>query len=67
MTDYSRMAALIQFARVHYDGHFTVLRFTTNWRVGFGTPYGREDIDALVAGKTFAEAARAALGPPHGD
>lgn len=45
-----------------YDGHFTVLRFTTNWRIMFGTPYDRECIDTLTyVGKTFSEATENAL------
>jgi hypothetical protein len=32
------MTCLESCARLHYDGHFTVMRFTTNWRVCFGTP-----------------------------
>jgi len=59
--DYWRVASLIQYARVHFDGHFTILRFTSNWRVGFGTPNSREDIDAMAEGKTFDEAMSAAL------
>jgi hypothetical protein len=43
------------------DGHFTILKFTTNWRVGWGTPEGRCDIDRLFAGHTLVEAAAAAL------
>jgi hypothetical protein len=43
------------------DGHLTIMKFTTNWRIGFGTPIDRTDIDALAPGITFAEAARAAL------
>lgn len=42
-------------------GHFTVMRFSTNWRVGFGTPADRCDICALFEGKTFEEAASKAL------
>lgn len=38
-------------------GHFTVMKFTTNWRVGFGTPASRCDIDQMWEGETFAKAA----------
>ena len=41
--------------------HFTVMNFTTNWRVGFGTPVSRCDIDQMWEGETFADAARSAL------
>src|SRR5262249_29178727 len=52
---------LVERAKREFDGHLTVCRFTTNWRVGFFTPESREDIDRLTAGKTFEEAAAAAL------
>jgi hypothetical protein len=44
-----------------FDGHLTIMKFTDNWRVGFGTPHDRRDIDAMAAGKSFEEAARTAL------
>ena len=44
-----------------FGGDFTVMKFTTNWRVGFGTPASRCDIDQMWEGKTFAAAAQAAL------
>ena len=51
----------IRVAKKRHDGHFAIMRFTTNWRVMFGTPYGRDDIDQAFAGLTFADAAGAAL------
>jgi hypothetical protein len=51
-------------AKKRAGGHFTVMRFTTNWRVGFGTPSDREDIDQMHVGPTFEEAAWAALEEP---
>lgn len=55
------MRDLIDRAIRFHDGHFTIMRFTTNWRVGFGTPDSREDIDDMAKGNIFAEAAFAAL------
>jgi len=52
---------LIQRAERDFDGHLTILRFTTNWRVGFVTPDERADIDGIPVGKTFEDAANAAL------
>ena len=52
---------LVNYANEHFDGHFTVMKFTTNWRVGFGTPMDREDIEQMCEGKTFEEAAQRAL------
>lgn len=48
-------------ANEKYDGHLTVLKFTTNWRIGFLTPVDRDQIDELAVGSSFAEAARNAL------
>ena len=38
------------------DGHFTVMKFTTNWRVGIGTANNREQIRLLSEGRSFIEA-----------
>jgi hypothetical protein len=47
------------------DGHLTIMRFTTNWRVWFGTPGDRGEIQAAPKGRTFQEAAwKALLAPP---
>lgn len=39
-----------------YDGHFTIMKFTTNWRFCFGTASGRKDISQMAEGKTMEEA-----------
>jgi hypothetical protein len=52
---------LIERAQRDFDGHLTILRFTTNWRVGFITPSERSDVDSFPVGDTFEEAAKAAL------
>ncbi len=45
-----------------YDGHFTIMKFTTGYRVSFGgQPDGREDIQQMPAGDTLGEAIVAAL------
>lgn len=49
-----------QIARQKYDGHLTVMRFTTNWRVTFGTPYDRDDITKAHERATLADALEAA-------
>lgn len=48
-------------ANENYDGHLTVLKFTTNWRIGFVTPTDRDQIDEMAAGNSFEEAAQHAL------
>lgn len=48
-------------ARKRSDGHVTIMRFTTNWRVGFDTPNDLYAPNVMHSGKTFAEAAIKAL------
>ena len=55
---------LIETADKLSDGHLTVMKLATNWRVGFFTPNRREDIDFMSVGKTFADAACIALESP---
>jgi hypothetical protein len=62
--DWKLMAELESLAVERYGGHFTVLRFTTNWRVAFTTvPTSTMDgaVRGMSVGKTFAEAAQAAI------
>jgi hypothetical protein len=47
-----------------FDGHLTIMKFTTNWRVGFGTPSDHAEIADMCVGKTFEEAAELALSHP---
>jgi hypothetical protein len=51
------IAELIEAANRRFDGHLTILKFTTNWRVALHTPIDRYDIDKMTAGRTFEEAA----------
>ncbi len=34
-------------AKDSYDGHLTILRFTTNWKSAFGTVVERDEINSL--------------------
>jgi hypothetical protein len=61
MTDQQWLDELVRVAKDEYDGHFTIMRFTTNWRVGFGTVNSRREVCALGEGETFAAAAEQAL------
>src|SRR5579863_2880772 len=61
------MSALLLRAHKH-GGHITILKFTTNWRIAFGTIEWHPDllswraaIEAMPVGQSFAEAAAAAL------
>lgn len=44
-----------ELANKKSDGHFTIMRFTTNWRVSLSTPNDREDIGKMYAGSTLEE------------
>ena len=47
---------LTQLANILSDGHYTICKFTTNYRVGLGTPNDRECINKMAEGKTLSEA-----------
>lgn len=57
---FKRLEAL---AKRFSDGHFTVMRFSGNWRVCFHTieAANRNDIQDMSCGKTFEEAATKAI------
>ena len=59
------MARLADVAAKISDGNFTVMKFSTTWRVGFYTPDGRGDTLGMAEGKTFEEAAEKALANPE--
>ena len=53
---------LIHIANESYDGHLTIMKFTTNWRVGFGTPNDRAQLKEMTyEGDGLAEAALKAI------
>ncbi len=59
--DFKLLDRLVKTVDAMFYGHLTILKFTTNWRVGFLTPADYDDIQGLVEGKTFAEAAQKAI------
>ncbi len=65
--DLALLQELERVANEKYDGHVTIMKFTTNWRVWFGTPGDRGDIQAAPNGQTFRVAAERALAtaPSH--
>jgi hypothetical protein len=72
-SDAESMRRLMEMADQHHDGHVTILKFTTNWRIAFGTiewkpelPEWRDAIAAMPVGRTFAEAAGAAMRAANG-
>ena len=50
------LAQLEDHANLKYDGHYTVLKFTTGFKVSFGTITDREEIDSLVNYETLKKA-----------
>lgn len=51
-----------QIAKERYDGHFTLMRFTTNWRFCFGTvELDRSGIQKMESGKTLVDAVMKAV------
>jgi hypothetical protein len=58
---------LVDIANERFDGHVTIMKFTANWRVGFGTPsqvYRADELE-MMEGKTLEEAATKALANPR--
>jgi hypothetical protein len=59
------MKGLIQqletIAGEEFDGHYTILAFTTNFRVAFGTPWHHEQYLEVPAFSTLEEAVRNAV------
>jgi hypothetical protein len=51
----------IEEAKILKDGHFTLMKFTTNWRAGFGTPTSMEHVQEFHSGESAIEAMKNAL------
>ena len=47
------LSALSAAARRVSDGHFTVMRFTTEYRVCLGTPEDRDDVEKMFCAETM--------------
>jgi len=51
------MENLISIANQKYDGHFTLMKFTTDWRCCFGTIWDSlRGTEFMAKGKTMHEA-----------
>lgn len=55
MNTQEKMDKVIEIANKKYDGHFTLMKFTTNWRFIFGTIDNREEIKYMESAKTLDE------------
>ena len=63
--DSAIFAALEAIALNRFDGHYSVMRFTTTWKVQFGPPpQTRDEIDAMPTGQSLAEAFLVAVSRP---
>jgi len=65
MSEINLMELVEYFAKKH-DGHFTLMKFTTEWKAMFFTPdldsgKGRAQVKQVVAGGTAEEATLIAL------
>lgn len=49
------MSTVCTIATLKYNGHFTILSFTTNYKGSFGTVTEREDIDQLTPCESLKE------------
>lgn len=56
MTQVNRFAKALKIANEKFDGHLTIMKFTTNWRVTFGTFGERFEIGAMPEGKFLDDA-----------
>lgn len=59
-----KLEKVISNAETHYDGHFTLMKFTTNWRACYGTVSERFEIEQMRVGTTMEEALQALLISP---
>lgn len=55
---------VIEEADKNHDGHFTLMKFTTNWRACYGTVTDRFEIDFMLEGKTKDEVLQKLLDRP---
>lgn len=55
---------VIEYANKHYDGHFTLMKFTGNWRACYGTPNDFDEINLMLEGKTQQEVLKKLIDKP---
>jgi hypothetical protein len=57
LKQYKRLGELIALADEHHDGHLTIMKFTTHWKVTLGTLEGSYcEINKLEPGDTLEDA-----------
>lgn len=52
----NKLQKLVDIADKEYDGHFTLMKFTTNWRCCFGTVDDLMKSYYMACGETMDEA-----------
>jgi hypothetical protein len=57
----SLLRGVVDLARTKADGHLTIFRFTTGWKVALDTVTERDDIGALTQHSSLEEALRECL------
>lgn len=55
MNTQEKLEKVIDVAKEEYGGHFTLMRFTTNWRFIFGTLGNDEEMFLMESAKTLDE------------
>jgi hypothetical protein len=55
------LSQLESLANTRYDGHLVIMKFPSNWRVSFHPPADLDAIQEMPFGRTFADAAKAAI------
>jgi len=55
MNTQEKLEKVIKIAEEEFDGHFTLMKFTNNWRFTFGTIENRDDISLAENGETLDE------------
>ena len=53
-----------EYANENHDGHYTIMKFTTNYRACFGTVHEWLDIQSMREGNTLEEALERLLADP---
>jgi hypothetical protein len=56
LSDKDLLELCFEVSSKKYDGHFTLMRFSGNWRACFGPqPSSRSDIDNMMPGETLRD------------
>ncbi len=67
MRNQSLIETITLIADTFFDGHFILMKFTTEWRLAFGTPHdlSYDDVKELPCGPTLKHAFIAAVRAAH--